>query len=225
MIRASCGISWTIYTSLQTDNDASTSSLNVLQAGCSSCERTASMYTVISNIVKVTTCAEEDCSIGYVHHTRQTVFTSNDSTYSNQIICTARHRKKRKWYPVMFVNGKYYNYISLCWASPTGSQPDAICICYRAPAARHPQLSINICCRRRHLEANPLATAAAVNRRDRQTNGRTYTQPLHRPCCTYHTGRVNNKQQLTAWYKNFFQFLHAQNVRSSKSKREKRHRV
>jgi len=46
-----------------------------------------------NDIIKLTTCAEEDCSIGYVHHTRQTVFTSNDSTYSNQIICTARTAK------------------------------------------------------------------------------------------------------------------------------------
>jgi len=48
---------------------------------------------------------------------------------------------------------------------------------YLKTAARHPQLSIDICCRRRRSAANPPAAVAADERRDRQTDAR----PLHRP--------------------------------------------
>jgi len=34
--------------------------------------------------------------------------------------------------------------------------------------------------------ANPPAAVAAVHWRDRQTDGRTNTRPLHRPCCAYY---------------------------------------
>jgi len=40
--------------------------------------------------------------------------------------------------------------------------------------------------------ANPAATAA-VNRWDRQMDGRTDARPLHRPCSTYYAGSINNK--------------------------------
>jgi len=42
--------------------------------------------------------------------------------------------------------------------------------------------------------ANPPHTAAAVDRRDRQTDGRTADSgPLHRPCSAYYASSVNSK--------------------------------
>ena len=39
--------------------------------------------------------------------------------------------------------------------------------------------------------ANPSAAAAAVDRQYRQTDGRTDTRPLHRPCSAHYSGSVN----------------------------------
>ena len=44
--------------------------------------------------------------------------------------------------------------------------------------ARKQQLLIDICCQRPTSAANPPAAAAAVDRRDRQTDGRTDTRPF-----------------------------------------------
>ena len=69
----------------------------------------------------------------------------------------------------------WYVATSLCWASSIGSQHDAIRICCWAPVpvARRPQLSIDICSRRRRSAANPPAAVNAVDRRERQrTDGR-----------------------------------------------------
>ena len=66
---------------------------------------------------------------------------------------------------------------TLCWASSFGSQHDAARICCWLAAesidTRRPQLSIDICCPRPRSSANQPHAAAAVDRRDRQTDGRT----------------------------------------------------
>jgi len=49
------GISWTICTSLQTDNHTNTSSLNYLQAGCSSRRRTNSVKALNANVLGLLT--------------------------------------------------------------------------------------------------------------------------------------------------------------------------
>jgi len=41
--------------------------------------------------------------------------------------------------------------------------------------------------------ANQLHAAAAVDQRDRQTDGRTDTRPLHRPCSAYYVGSVSQQ--------------------------------
>jgi len=48
--------------------------------------------------------------------------------------------------------------------------------------ARQQQLSIDVCCPRPTSAANPPAAAAAVDRRDRQTNRRTDTRPFYDAC-------------------------------------------
>ena len=60
-----------------------------------------------------------------------------------------------------------------------------------------PQLSINICCRRRRSAANPPATDAAVDQWDRQTDGRMQAEERTRsgPCGG---GWQNNKQHPTS---------------------------
>jgi len=46
----------------------------------------------------------------------------------------------------------------------------------------------------RYLLAAPmLQHTADADRRDRQTDGRTDTQPLHRPCTAYYAGSVNRQ--------------------------------
>ena len=52
---------------------------------------------------------------------------------------------------------------------------------------RRPPLSISV--------SYPQATAAAVDRRDRQTDGQTDALPLHRPCSACYAGSVNNEKQ------------------------------
>ena len=43
------------------------------------------------------------------------------------------------------------------------------------------------------LAANPPTVVAAVDRRDRQKDGRTDARPLHRPCSAYCAGSVKNR--------------------------------
>ena len=53
------------------------------------------MYKTINDIIKLITCAEEGCGTVNIHHTWKTIFTSNDSTYSNPLISVAMQCKKQ----------------------------------------------------------------------------------------------------------------------------------
>jgi len=62
----------------------------------------------------------------------------------------------------------------VCWISLQSDQN------LRGPhVARQQQLSVDICCPRRRSVTNPRAAAAAVDRRDRQTDRRTLDRLLH----------------------------------------------
>ena len=62
----------------------------------------------------------------------------------------------------------------VCWISLQSDQN------LRGPhVARQQQLPVDICCRRSRSATNPRAAAAAVDRRDRQTDGRTLDRLLH----------------------------------------------
>ena len=87
---------------------------------------------------------------------------------------------------------------------------------YPHPQLGRLQLSIDICCTRPSSTANPPHGAAAVDRRSRQTDGRTDTRPLHRPrrhaphivqtvsirqaCTVYHA--INDT--ISAWLNNCY---------------------
>ena len=81
---------------------------------------------------------------------------------------------------------------SLYSAPYLGSQHDAtrsrvsgVCN-YRSIAGTRRLLLLNdICCTRPSAAANQSHVAAAVDRRDRQMDGRTDTRPLHRPYTSY----------------------------------------
>ena len=53
---------------------------------------------------------------------------------------------------------------------------------------RGQQISISICCSRLSSAANQPHVTAAVDRRDRQMDGRTDARPLHRSCTAYYAG-------------------------------------
>jgi len=73
----------------------------------------------------------------------------------------------------------------MCWASRLSSQ-----IMLPAFAAKRGRLQVwSIAGTHRprpHSAANQPHAAAAVNRRDRQTDRRTDIQPIHRPCSAYY---------------------------------------
>jgi len=48
--------------------------------------------------------------------------------------------------------------------------------------------------------ANPSAAAAAVDRQYRQTDGRTDTRPLHRPCSAHYAGSINKMDFLLKFW-------------------------
>ena len=71
-----------------------------------------------------------------------------------------------------------------------------------AAGTRRSQLSTDICCPRPCSAANQPHAAAAVDRRDRRTDGQTDTRPLHRPCSTYYVqGSVQVKVMYTSFLK------------------------
>ena len=121
---------------------------------------------------------------------------------------TSVHQLAWSWYvPVkrwpcwVDLSDWYLQKPSLCWAFSVGCQCDATRICCwgQAPAARRPQLSIDIsCCRM--LSSNPSATVAAVDWWNRQTDGRTDGRMLDRymdPAT--HTMRAASVRALLSW--------------------------
>ena len=94
--------------------------------------------------------------------------------------------------------------ISLCWASHLGSQHDAArnrssaaCRCrWTAAGTRRRQLSTDICCTRPSSEAHQLRVDATVDRRDRQTDGRT---PDRYALPAAHTKRASSVIVVRAW--------------------------
>ena len=64
---------------------------------------------------------------------------------------------------------------------PIGSQHDSARFAVERGLQAY-QLSIDICCKRSCSAANQPNAAVVVNRRDRWTDGRTDTRPLHIDC-------------------------------------------
>jgi len=79
---------------------------------------------------------------------------------------------------------------SLCWAS---TRHHATRICCSAPARL--QLPTDICRKRSRSAANQPHAAAAIDRRDRQTD----TWPLYGPCSAYHASIVINGNNVRSY--------------------------
>jgi len=101
-------------------------------------------------------------------------------TFANGKQC--RRSKQRTW---------RHNKTRLCWQPRTSSLYMTLPACDAKRGLQACQLSVDICCRRPRSAANPRAAAAAIDRLDRHTDGRTDTRPLHRPCFSYHASNVN----------------------------------
>ena len=84
---------------------------------------------------------------------------------------------------------------SVLTASFVGSQHDATRTgCWTpAPAARRPQLSIDICCPQgAQQQTRRPRLLLSIDGTDKWKDRRTDARPSHRPCSSYHTGSVNN---------------------------------
>jgi len=102
-------------------------------------------------------------------------------------------RKKTKVFENVCWKTVVYAYTAsqtrLCLASSVGCQRDAFADERRLlPYGARSCQSISY---RERSAANPKYADAAVNRRDRQRDRRTYARPLHKPCSTYYAGSVN----------------------------------
>ena len=84
-----------------------------------------------------------------------------------------------------------WNEMTVMTLPPSLHVVDSIC-CWLLSASAACQLSIDICYSRPRSAANQPHAAAAIDLQDRQTDGRTDTWPLHRPCFAYYAGSVNN---------------------------------
>jgi len=72
--------------------------------------------------------------------------------------------------------------ISCCGAVAAAGRPAPATVDRHLPHAGRPA-------------ANPPHATAAVSRWDRQTDGRTYTRPLHRPCSACYTDTVTKNKR------------------------------
>ena len=105
-------------------------------------------------------------------------------------VLPTRWRRKPAGTEITSLSPMYTFSTSLCWAS---TRHHATRICCWAPARL--QVPVDICRKRSRSAANQPHAAAAIDRRDRQTD----TWPLYGPCSAYHASIVINGNNVRSY--------------------------